>query len=213
MESDSIGVLLPKVVLPYLRQWADHSGFEALSKLLVDEQFLSLIQRYADQFIPQAKANGNGAYVNGSAGRNGNGDNGTDGERHAYRAAPPPRSPRAPEQPDLSELHARVDAMEGQLLAQQAMLEVLRAKIRPLAQALGCCPECVVGLEQCPRCFGRSAVGRFEPDRELLRALVLEPLAARGVPLSMRGESATRSRRRAQGNSKSKTRLGGKTDA
>ena len=197
MESDSIGVLLPKVVLPYLRQWADHSGFEILSKLLVDEQLLSLIQRYADQFIPQPKPEMNGTYANGAAGRSGNGVTGANGAPHPYRRLPLRGLRARAEQSDLSELHARVDAMEGQLVAQQAMLEVLRAKIRPLAQALGCCPECVVGLEQCPRCFGRSAVGHFEPDRELLRALVLEPLAERGVPLSMGGEPPAGSRRRA----------------
>ncbi len=198
MESDSIGVLLPKVVLPYLRQWADHAGFEVLSKLVVDEQFLSLIQRYADQLIPKPKTEVNSSY--GSAGR----ATGAHGAHHPYRAASPLKPRRAPEQSDLSDLHARVDAMEGQLLAQQAMLEVLRTKIRPLAQALGCCPECVVGLEQCPKCLGRSAVGHFEPDRELLRALVFEPLAARGVSLSMGGEAPARSRRRARNDSKAR---------
>jgi hypothetical protein len=187
MEPDSTGVLLPKVVFPYLRQWADHSGFEVLSKLLDDEQLLSLIQRYADQLIPEPRP-GNSTSVNGAAGRNGNRATGANGARHpSYRPASPPRSLRAPEQSDLSQLHARVDAMEGQLLAQQAVLDVLRAKIRPLARALGCCPECMVGLEHCPRCLGRSVVGHFEPDRELLRALVLEPLATRGVPVSVGG--------------------------
>jgi hypothetical protein len=203
MEPDSTGVLLPKVVFPYLRQWADHSGFEILSKLLDDEQLLSLVQRYADQLIPEPRP-GNSTPVNGAAGRNGNRATAANGARHpSYRPASSPRSPRAPEQSDSSELHARVDAMEGQLLAQQAVLEMLRAKIRPLAQALGCCPECVVGLEHCPRCFGRSAVGHFEPDRELLRALVLEPLATCGVPLSMGGESPARSRGHAR-NSKAR---------
>ncbi len=197
MESDPTGMLLPKVVFPYLRQWADHSGFEVLSKLLVDEQLLMLIQRYADQLIPKPRTE-NSSLVNGVAGRNGNGAPGANGARHpSSRVASPPKSPRAPEQSDPSEIHARVDAMEGQFLAHQAVLEVLRAKIRPLAQALGCCPDCVVGLEHCPRCLGRSAVGHFEPDRELLRALVLEPLATRGVSLSMGDEFPARSRSRA----------------
>jgi hypothetical protein len=204
MEPDSVGALIPKIVLPYLRQWADHSGFEVLSKLLVDDQFLSLLARYGDQFIPQPKPENVRRHMNGKAGTDGN------GTWRSQRAAgdPPFQSSHDPhpQQADLGQLHARVSAMEGQLRAQQAMMQTLRAKIRPLASALGCCPECVVGIAQCPTCSGKSEVGYFDPDRELLRALVLDPLEARGVSLSVGGESARRPRRRAQDGSTKKQR-------
>src|SRR5205814_7880378 len=85
----------------------------------------------------------------------------------------------------LANLNARVSAMEEQLQAQQALFEILRTKSRPLALALGCCPECLVGVEGCPKCLGRSGVGLFPPDQALLRALIVNPLAARGVPLTL----------------------------
>ena len=183
MESDSVGVLLPKVALPYLRQWAENSGFEVLSKLLMDDQFLSLIARYGEQLVPPPKphpksdrtrGNANGQQNRNAAWQTACGSEPGDAE-HSESAA------QETEAADIAQLYQRVNAMEQQLLAQQAILETLRTRARPLALALGCCPECVVGLMQCPRCFGQSRVGRFDPDVELLRTLVLEPLAARGI--------------------------------
>ncbi len=206
MESDSVGVLLPKVVLPYLRQWAESSHFEVLSRLLVDDQFLSLIARYGDRLIPQPKPATGTNHANGKVWANGN------GERQHQPAAGEPEfrgSQNAEErQSDLAQLYERVTALEGllsdqqaELAAQQAMLQTVRARIRPLALALGCCPECVVGLELCPKCFGKSEVGYYEPDPESLRTLVLGPLAARGVTLSAGVELEPRLRRRARNGS------------
>ena len=82
--------------------------------------------------------------------------------------------------------HDRVLAMEAQQESQQALFETLRTKIRPLALALGCCPECLVGVDACPRCWGRSRVGHYRPDYALLESKIVQPLAARGVSLVLR---------------------------
>lgn len=206
MEADSVGVLLPKIALPYLRRWAENSGFAVLSQLLVDDQFLSLIARYGERLIPEPKPGTDKQHRNGKARNNEN------GARRPQHAASEPvfRDLQNAEgqQPSLAQLYERVSALEGllrdqqaELAAQQTMLQTVRVKIRPLALALGCCPECVVGLELCPRCFGKSEVGYFEPDPELLHAVVLDPLAARGVSLSVGGEFEARSRRRARNGS------------
>ena len=94
----------------------------------------------------------------------------------------------------------------GTLAAQDALLDVLRSKIRPLALALGCCPECVVGVEHCPKCDGQSRVGLFEPDRKLLRALVVNPLIERGIPLSASETQRMRSSPRSQNDSETNKR-------
>src|SRR4030095_15000814 len=86
---------------------------------------------------------------------------------------------------DLASLHDRVLALEAQQEMQQALFEALRIKIQPLALALGCCPECLVGIEGCQKCGGQSRVGHFPPDYALLETQVITPLAARGVPLSL----------------------------
>ena len=192
MQTESIGTLLPKVVLPYLRQWAEHSGLNVLSKLLVDDQFLALIARYGDEMIPSPTpqresplSNGNRSQRRPQSNPASHGDNGSAESENA----------------GLANLHVRVLAMEGQLKAQQALFEVLRSKIRPLAQALGCCPECMVGLEQCPRCFGAGNVAYFEPDPELFRTLIAGPLIARGIPLTLGDPPEVPSSRRSQNHS------------
>jgi hypothetical protein len=69
--------------------------------------------------------------------------------------------------------------------AQETVLSILRNRMRPLALALGCCPECLVGVEGCPKCWGQSRVAYYPPDVSLLEAQVVNPLAARGVPLQL----------------------------
>jgi len=165
MQTESFGKVLPQLLLPYVRQWADRSGMTVLSKLLVDEQFLQLISKYADELIVPLSQFG---------ATPGNGHGSGNGSR-----------PHTNGDAGLANLNARVSAMEEQLLAQQALFELLRTKSRPLALALGCCPECVVGVDGCPKCLGRSAVGLFPPDQTSLRALIVNPLAARGVPLTL----------------------------
>jgi hypothetical protein len=65
------------------------------------------------------------------------------------------------------------------------VLSILRNRARPLALALGCCPECLVGLDGCPKCWGQSRIAYFPPDVSLLEAQIVNPLSVRGVPLRL----------------------------
>jgi hypothetical protein len=143
-----------------------------LSRLLVDEQFRGLIEKYGDEVVTRmAQASYTPGNDNGHAAAN----------RTAPRTEPRVDEPAA-KTTDLTDLQDRVLAME----AQQTLFELLRSKIRPLALALGCCPECLVGVDLCPRCWGQSKVAHYPPDHALLEAQVVRPLAARGVPLVLR---------------------------
>jgi hypothetical protein len=206
MQTDSIATMLPKVVLPYLGQWAERSGLTVLSKLLVDDQFLALIARYGDQFIPYPTSQRDGPHSNGNPSSNGYRSQRTQRKTPSDAASHGDNGSADAEHADLADLQARVLAMEAKLEEQQTLFEVLRSKIRPLALALGCCPECMVGLEQCPRCFGESKVAHFEPDPELLRALIANPLIARGVPLTPDDPPEARSSRRSQNHPVTKKR-------
>jgi hypothetical protein len=198
MQNESLAAVFPKVVLPYLEQWAERSGFTVLSQLLADDHLHALIARYGDQLIPSAKPRGEAKRGNGKP------SNGKPGS--GYRSEWTPRQgashatfdTQESEHSAFEELDSRVEAMEEQLAAQDALLVLLRSKIRPLALALGCCPECVVGVEHCPNCGGQSRVGLFEPDEKLLRTLVVDPLIERGIPLSGGDPQRMRSRRRPQ---------------
>ena len=176
MQADPLGKVLPRLLLPYVQQWAERSGLTLLQRLLVDDQFRGLIETYGDEFVTRmmqpAPPSGN---------RNGPGNGDKPASRSEPRAGDPDASPI-----DLTSLQDRVIAMEAQQDLQQALFESLRTKIRPLALALGCCPECLVGVEGCPKCWGRSAVAHFPPDYPLLEAQVVNPLAARGVPLVLK---------------------------
>jgi hypothetical protein len=172
MQMESLGKMLPAILFPYVQQWAERSGFTLLAQLLVDEQFRALFEKYGDEMVRQAQ--GSNAPANGNGRVNGNG------------SAPhvEPRIGEAdPKASDLTDLQNRVLAMEAQHEAQQALFELLRSKIRPLALALGCCPECLVGADICPKCWGRSRVAYYPPDYALLEAQIVQPLAARGIPL------------------------------
>jgi len=181
MQMESLGRMLPAIVLPYVQQWAQRSGLPLLSQLLVDEQFRTLIEKYGDEVMKLMAANASGnanghahenGHVNGNGYANGNGH--AHGNGHASEIVP-----LSPQEPMVHET-APDRAMQE---TQQALLELLRIKIRPLALALGCCPECLVGIDGCPNCWGRSKVGYYPPDHRLLEAAVVSPLAARGVPL------------------------------
>ena len=173
MENESLGKALPRLLLPYVQQWADRSGLTLLSRILVDEQFQGLVEKYADEVV----------ILMSSTPRNGNGNSRGNGKRSAPR--PQPRVNGA-DADDLATLNDRVLALEAQQEMQQALFEALQTKIQPLALALGCCPECVVGIDGCPKCGGRSKVGLYPPDYALLEAQIVTPLAARGVPLSLK---------------------------
>lgn|SRR5262249_6726314 len=170
MQMESFGKMLPAILFPYVQQWAERSGYTLLTQLLVDEQFRALFEKYGDQMV-RGMAMGNDTPPNGNG----------HGKFSHYAEAPPHKA--ASQAGDLADLQNRVLAMEAQQEAQQALFEMLRAKMRPLALALGCCPECLVGVDLCPKCWGRSKVGYHQPDYKLLEAQVVKPLANRGVPL------------------------------
>ena len=185
MQTDSLGKVLPQVLLPFVRQWAQRSGISVVSRILEDEQFRVLVEKYADELIaslssPVVVSNGNG-HDNGNTNRHSS-DHSRGKTRLAGTFADTGVESDARE---LAELNARVVTMEQQLETQQSLFEMLRSKARPMALALGCCPECVVGVFGCSKCMGQSTVGLFPPDRALLRSHILDPLTARGVPITV----------------------------
>jgi hypothetical protein len=173
MQMESLGTVLPQILLPYVQQWAERGGMTLLSRFLVDEQFRGLIERYGDELVTRMAQEGPPL---------GNGNGREKKSKHASRV-----EPRAgePDNIDLTSLQERVSTVEARQDAQEALFESLRTKIRPLALALGCCPECVVGVQGCPTCLGLSRVALYPPDYALLEALVVSPMAARGVPLAL----------------------------
>ena len=105
----------------------------------------------------------------------------------------------------LANLQDRISSLEAEHAMQQAMFEQLRIKIRPLAQALGCCPECFIGIFGCGTCGGRSRVGSYSPDHALLEELVIKPLADRGVPLNLaQAKTSARARQSNESTAKEK---------
>jgi hypothetical protein len=210
MQNESFGKVLPQILLPFARQWAERSGMPALSRLLVDDQFLGLIERYADDLlVPLTKVADRPGNGNGRGNGHKPSGNGHASPRNVARPAPEPETRadgKTQMDDELSKLHERVSAMEEQQRAQQALFEVLRMRIRPLALALGCCPECLVGLDGCPKCLGRSNIGYFEPDQALLRALVIHPLAARDIPIVLAEKQSSQTDTQSQNNSITKKR-------
>jgi hypothetical protein len=190
--------MLPRILFPYVQQWAERSGMTLVSRLLVDEQFRALLEKYGDEVLtrvaqanqrppPASGATSGAAYgtANGTANGHANGTANGHAAEAAGLADPPCADPRFGDQvtngSSLSKLQERVLAME----AQETVLSILRNRMRPLALALGCCPECLVGVEGCPKCWGQSRVAYYPPDVSLLEAQVVSPLAARGVPLQL----------------------------
>lgn len=165
MEPQSVGKIIPRVLLPYAQQWAERSGMTLLSKILEDEQFGALIERYGEQIA--TRATNQEWRGKQPVSRGGTVVDGNMNDRH------------------LSNMQDRISALEAEHSLQMAMFEQLRIKIRPLAQALGCCPECFVGVIGCRMCAGRSVVGSYAADRALLEERVVKPLAEQGVPLTL----------------------------
>jgi hypothetical protein len=179
MQAESLGKVLPRILFPYVQQWADRQGMTLLSRLLVDDQFRGLIEKYGDEIVMQMARAAVRPPVNGRS-------NGS--RQAAYAEAFGVESDTNAN--DLRDLHDRVLAMEAQQDAQQALFQTLRDKSRPLALALGCCPLCFVGVEGCPGCQGRSKVGLHPPDFALLDAQIVQPLAERGVSVVVTDSSA-----------------------
>ncbi|MBV9359726.1 MAG: hypothetical protein JO023_29800, partial [Chloroflexi bacterium] len=165
-----------------------------LSRLLLDDQVCSVIERYGDElatYLNQLRVNDRAR-----AGRNGRHRDGPSVAASVFMA----------EDDALAQLRARVQAMEAQQAAVQSLLEGLQLKIRPLALALGSCTECFVGLDGCPRCAGQSRIGHNTPDVALLRALVVEPLAERGIPIALTSAQRSPRSRRSGASSTSRRR-------
>ena len=180
MQAESLGKLLPQILIPYAQQWAERSGMTLLSKLLVDEQLRELIERYSGEFVTNLSQAGSTPADDNEGGNV---------EKPASFTEAQDRNVSAianTDSGDMTELRARVLAMEAQHEVHRILLETLRAKMRPLALALGCCPECLVGVVGCPRCWGRSKVAHYPPDYALLEMQVVSPLVTRGVPLTLR---------------------------
>jgi hypothetical protein len=181
METQSIGKIIPKILLPYAQQWAERSGLTLLSKLLEDEHLHALVEKYGTELAMRTAApaphfgNANG-HGNGHGNGKGNvpvssNTNGTEADANARH---------------LARIQERLSTLEIQHELQQAMFDELRTRVRPLALALGCCPECFVGIAGCQKCGGRSSVGTYPPDEVLLEEQVIGPLVAHGVQLRLR---------------------------
>src|SRR4051794_21915962 len=102
MHAESLGKVLPRILFPYVQQWADRQGMTLLSRLLVDEQFRGLIEKYGDEIVMQV-ARAAVQPVNGSGKTNGS-------RPAAYRESfgvDPDTNGN-----DLRDLHDRVLAME-----------------------------------------------------------------------------------------------------
>jgi hypothetical protein len=104
MQTESLGKMLPRILFPYVQQWAERSGMTLVSRLLVDEQFRGLLEKYGDEIMSRvAQAN----YRPATAGSQGN-----------EQAEPPCADPRASDPPingnSLAKLQDRVLAMEAQ---------------------------------------------------------------------------------------------------
>jgi hypothetical protein len=196
MQAESIARVLPRTLFPYVQRWAERSGLILLSRLLADDEFCALIEKYGDE-VERWLENRNHAPGNGSVQRN--------GSNPASRAQPSNGDTDA-DACDSESLRARVLAMEAQQEGQQAGFEALRAKMRPLALALGCCPDCFVGVDGCSTCSGRSKVAHYEPDYTLLATHVVNPLAARGVPVVLNKRSHTERRSRESTATKKRSR-------
>jgi hypothetical protein len=199
MEAESIGKVLPRTLLPFAQRWADGAGLGLLAQLLGDEQFCVLLEKYGEELaarIARRRADPARRYGNGRG----------NGKPHPMRARrssddiEPDESESGESDPresdlggtELDGLRGRVCAMEERFEAQQAGLEILRSAIRPLALALGSCPECFAGVDGCPLCEGRGKVASHEPDLALLTKHVVEPLATRGVAISLKAAAGDR---------------------
>jgi hypothetical protein len=198
MQEESFGKMLPRILFPYVQQWADRSGMTLLSRLLVDEQFRGLIEKYGDEIVMTvARAAVPAPTGRATGGRPVYGGRPANGSRPANGGTPASHSESFGGETDanandLRDLHDRVLAMEAQQDAQQVLFQTMRTRIRPLALALGCCPECFAGLDACPGCWGRSKVGFHPPDHALLQTQIIRPLAERGVSLVLTDATAAR---------------------
>jgi hypothetical protein len=185
---ESIGRLLPRLILPHAQEWAERAGHSFLSKILVDAQFQSLLERVGEELESRARSAGaRTEKVNG----NGHGFDGDDFSGNSQK------NQSADEH--LKRMQERLSALETQHEMQQAIFDMVRQKIRPLALALGSCIECLVGVPMCAKCGGRGKVGAYAPDTALLTEEIIKPLVTQGTPLSLQVKKDPKSARRTRG--------------
>jgi hypothetical protein len=199
MEPESVGKMLPRVLIPYAQQWAERSGMTLLSRLLEDEHFGALVEKYGEELAIRATAPAAPTVMQN---HRWNGQQTVPREATVVEANVVEADVNGRH---LANLQDRISALEAEHAMQQAMFEQLRIKIRPLAQALGCCPECFIGIFGCGTCGGRSSVGSYRPDYALLEELVIKPLAERGVPLNLaQAKTSARARQSNESTAKEK---------
>jgi len=177
-----------------------------LSKLLEDEHVHALVEKYGNELAlrmsagtPQSQ-NGNG-HVNG----NGNGHSNGNSNGHVPVSRNTNETGADADARQLARLQDRLSTLEIQHEMQQAVFDDLRRRIRPLALALGCCPECFAGVVGCQKCGGNSRVGLYPPDEALLEEQIVSPLVALGVQLRL-GETKAAVRGRQSNESTAKTK-------
>jgi hypothetical protein len=165
---DSMGKMISRFLLPLGQQFAANSGFPAISKLLADEHIHGLVAQLGDSVL---------------AGFAGAGAKPREPDHSQVADGAPGGTPA--ETVEMQQLASRLTCVEAQHAQLVTFIDAVRTQMRPLAQALGCCPECLVGVEGCPACWGKSTVGANPPDLELLQSRIVEPLAASGIPLRL----------------------------
>ena len=181
MESDSIAKLLPRLIFPHAQDWAERAGHTFLSKILVDDKFRLLVERIGEELESRARSP-KGRSLNGHS-------------NQSKRKSSSKRPESDSHSSDLEAMQERLSTLESQYELQQAIFETVRKKIRPLALALGSCPECLVGVELCAKCAGHGKVGAYPPDYAMLSEEIIAPLVAQGTPLSLRVKKESKSTR------------------
>jgi hypothetical protein len=138
--------------------------------------------------IPPTGGNGNGTNGNGAKRPSGPAGRRSGKAKTARNGATPPNSDAPalpPADPGLAALEARLCALEERYERLADLHGKQRDRMAPMAQALGCCGACLVGMEECPTCGGKGGVGYRPPDLELLAALIVRPFEAHGVHLAL----------------------------
>jgi hypothetical protein len=179
MEIESIGKLLPRLLLPHAQNWAQRVGNTFLSNLLVDDQFRLLIEQLGGELQSRVAER----TLTGK-------------KRRARKSSSSKPAESESQNNDLKAMQERLSALEEQCELQQTIFDTVRKKIRPLALALGRCTECLVGVELCPKCAGRGKVGAYSPDEAMLNQKIIAPLVAQGIPLTLRAKKGSKSARR-----------------
>jgi hypothetical protein len=180
MTFDSFGKLVPGLILPHAQEWAARAGHTQLSKILVDEQLRSLLEKIGEEIESRARSN-NARVKNG---------HGKQSERRPHDGPDVDEMERqtrdgASGNDELMQLQERLSRLETEYEWQQKVLEIIRKKVQPIAAALGSCTDCLVGVAGCPKCHGRGKVGSAKSDLAALNDAIVKPLAASGVPLSL----------------------------